>query len=118
MYCSSEEGGGWKFQSSCYHVVTEIKPWEKAEKYCKDNYAGHLVTILDLVEDSFLEYILADIKKDLWIGIKIQVTILSVFVPLKLLNIIENFDYSYLIVLCRVMWYKSVRCRRVLRTII
>lgn len=79
MYCTTEEGAGWKFQNYCYHVVTEVKSWHDAEEYCKDNYNGHLVSILDTLEDLFLDYILATIKTELWIGIKIQVSFFTIF---------------------------------------
>lgn len=74
MYCSSKAGEGWKFQNSCFYVATEMKTWENAEKHCKENYNGHLVTILDILEDLFLDHILANMRKEFWIGIKIQVS--------------------------------------------
>lgn len=79
MYCTSEAGEGWKFQNSCYHLVAEMKPWHNAEEYCKDIYNGHLVSILDTLEDLFLDYILDNIRTDLWIGIKIQVSYFATF---------------------------------------
>ena len=74
MYCSPEEGGGWKYKSSCYHVVTEMKPWKDAEKHCKNIYNGHLLTIRDKLEDYFLEYAIPDIREEMWIGIKTEVS--------------------------------------------
>ena len=74
-YCSPEDGGGWKYETSCYHVVTEMKSWRDAERHCKINHNGHLLTIHDTMEDYFLELALPDIRnKEMWIGIKIQVS--------------------------------------------
>lgn len=80
MYCSSEGSRGLKWEDSCYHVVTDIKSWENAEKHCKYYYNGHLVSILDSLEDLFLDYLLANIREELWIGIKIQVSYFNIFV--------------------------------------
>ena len=77
MYCSPEEGGGWKYESSCFHIVSEMKSWQNAQKYCKNNYNGHLLTIRDTLQDFFLELALPKIKKEIWIGIKIQVSYFS-----------------------------------------
>lgn len=76
VYCSSEEGGGWKYESSCYHVVKDIKSWEDAERHCKYNYNGHLITVLDTLVDTFLEHILANANEEMWIGIKVKVSFL------------------------------------------
>lgn len=74
MYCSSEAGKGWKWGDSCYHVVTKKESWKNAEKHCKNFYNGHLVSILDKLEDVFLDYISANKEEELWIGIQIQVS--------------------------------------------
>lgn len=73
MYCSSEAGKGWKWENSCYHVVTEKKSWKNAENHCRNYYNGHLVSILDKLEDVFLDYISSNIRDKLWIGIQIRV---------------------------------------------
>lgn len=74
MRCSSEEGGGWKYENSCYHVVNEMTSWQDAERHCRSMYNGHLVTVLDTLVDLFLGHILDDKKNELWIGIKMKVS--------------------------------------------
>lgn len=91
MYCSSEDGGGWKFHSSCYHVVPEMKSWQMAEIYCKNNYNGHLITISDTLVDYFLEQISANMNEELWIGIKIQVSCAIVFVSYGIFQLYRKF---------------------------
>lgn len=78
MYCSAEAGGGWKFQNSCYHVVKETKSWQDAEKHCKYTYNGHLVDILGTLEDFFLDYIVENLREELWIGIKTKVSYFAI----------------------------------------
>lgn len=91
VYCSSEAGRGWNWEDSCYHVVTEKKSWQKAEKRCKNYYNGHLVSILDKLEDMFLDYILANISENVWIGIKTQVSYFNIFVSGEMLCRYRNF---------------------------
>lgn len=69
-YCASDVGGGWKFQNSCYYIVSDKKSWENAEQYCVDNLNGHLVTVSDKLVDLFLDQLYPD--KHIWIGIKIK----------------------------------------------
>lgn len=75
MYCTSAEGGGFRFLGSCYHLVTTRKSWEEAEQHCVDTFGGHLVTILDRTKDVYLKYLLQSMITDIWIGIKIRVII-------------------------------------------
>ncbi|XP_054706986.1 macrophage mannose receptor 1-like [Uloborus diversus] len=70
--CSEENNSGWKFRNSCYNLLRERRSWEDAENVCKHQYKGHLVTIRDVTYDMFLDYMLRDIKEDIWIGIKIK----------------------------------------------
>ena len=74
MHCSPEDGGGWKYENSCYHIVTEMKSWQNAEMHCKNNHNGHLLFIQNTKEDLFLEHALPDTEIETWIGIKTGVS--------------------------------------------
>lgn len=104
-YCSSKDGGGWKFHKSCYHIVKEMKSWQMAEIHCKENYNGHLVTISDMLVDYFLEHILANIKEEFWIGIKIKVSSTKVFYDI-ISNLFEyvNWPFNYLLYIYKYNW--------------
>lgn len=56
-----------------------MKSWQNAEQHCKNYYNGHLVSIVDRLDDVFLDYILANLTEKMWIGIKIQVSYLNFF---------------------------------------
>lgn len=81
-FCSEERGGGFKFRTSCYHVVSELKTWDEAKEHCRKNFNGHLVTILDLPIDVAVQYLISD-EKEVWIGIKIQVSLNELFAIFK-----------------------------------
>lgn len=74
LFCSPNEGGGWKFQKSCYHVVKAKTTWDEAEKHCVRNFGGHLVTVLDMTVDIALNHMLSSLIDKVWIGIKIKVS--------------------------------------------
>ncbi|KFM78117.1 Macrophage mannose receptor 1, partial [Stegodyphus mimosarum] len=71
-FCPVEQGGGWKFENSCYNVISKAKCWLDAEEECNRNYEGHLVTITDFAVTLFLDYILRNYTKSVWIGIQIK----------------------------------------------
>ncbi|CAL1269667.1 unnamed protein product [Larinioides sclopetarius] len=70
-YCTSEQGTGWRFEKSCFHVVTERKTWSEAEDFCAKNFKGHLATI-DYRVNEYLKYILRSVAEQMWIGVKIK----------------------------------------------
>lgn len=72
-FCLSENGKGWKKDSSCFYIVEEPKNWIDAENFCIENYKGHLVTIKDFTIQLFLNYILQKQDKNMWIGITTKV---------------------------------------------
>ncbi|KAG8179318.1 hypothetical protein JTE90_021986 [Oedothorax gibbosus] len=71
-FCSPDLGGGWKYLSSCFHFVNESKTWPEAEDHCINKYKGHLLSILDLAVENFLNYVLRDKENNMWIGIQLQ----------------------------------------------
>ncbi|GBM64318.1 Macrophage mannose receptor 1 [Araneus ventricosus] len=70
-YCKSEQGTGWRFEKSCFHVVTESKTWSEAEEFCAKNFKGHLATI-DYRVNLFLKYVLRNVTEQIWVGVKIK----------------------------------------------
>lgn len=75
QFCSLEEGGGFKLEASCYHLITDSRTWDEAEDFCKEKFNGHLVTVLDSTVDMFLTHMLSDLNGKVWIGIKIKVSV-------------------------------------------
>ncbi|KAF8794569.1 Macrophage mannose receptor 1 like protein [Argiope bruennichi] len=70
-YCTTKQGIGWRFEKSCFYVVTESKNWSEAENFCAEEYNGHLATI-DYRVNEYLKYVLQKVTEQMWIGIKIK----------------------------------------------
>jgi len=61
------QGPDWvKFRDSCYLYVKKPQYWEPAEQNCIKAYKGHMVSVRDRIEDSFLAKL--TYCRDTWLG--------------------------------------------------